>query len=113
MKDHLLAALKGSLETAGLWRKNALLLAAVSGGGDSVALLYGLTLLRKDGGFRLAACHVQHGLRGESSRLDQQLTEDLCARWNVPLAIREARAAGGYGHPGHGNAGPGKQQHCP
>ena len=31
MKDHLLAALKGSLEAAGLWRKNALLLAAVSG----------------------------------------------------------------------------------
>lgn len=100
MKDHLLAALKGSLETAGLWRKNALLLAAVSGGGDSVALLYGLTLLRKDGGFRLAACHVQHGLRGESSRLDQQLTEDLCARWNVPLAIREAGLQGDMDTPG-------------
>ena len=100
MKDHLLAALKGSLEAAGLWRKNALLLAAVSGGGDSVALLYGLTLLRKDGGFRLAACHVQHGLRGESSRLDQQLTEDLCARWNVPIAIREAGLQGDMDTPG-------------
>ena len=100
MKDHLLAALKGSLEAAGLWRKNALLLAAVSGGGDSVALLYGLTLLREDGGFRLAACHVQHGLRGESSRLDQQLTEDLCARWNVPLAIREAGLQGDMDTPG-------------
>ena len=100
MKDHLLAALKGSLETAGLWRKNALLLAAVSGGGDSVALLYGLTLLRKDGSFRLAACHVQHGLRGESSRLDQQLTEDLCARWNVPIAIREAGLQGDMDTPG-------------
>ena len=100
MKDHLLAALKGSLEAAGLWRKNALLLAAVSGGGDSVALLYGLTLLREDGGLRLAACHVQHGLRGESSRLDQQLTEDLCARWNVPLAIREAGLQGDMDTPG-------------
>ena len=100
MKDHLLAALKGSLEAAGLWRKNALLLAAVSGGGDSVALLYGLTLLREDGGFRLAACHVQHGLRGESSRLDQRLTEDLCARWNVPLAIREAGLQGDMDTPG-------------
>ena len=100
MKDHLLAALKGSLEAAGLWRKNALLLAAVSGGGDSVALLYGLTLLREDGSFRLAACHVQHGLRGESSRLDQQLTEDLCARWNVPIAIREAGLQGDMDTPG-------------
>ena len=100
MKDHLLAALKGSLEAAGLWRKNALLLAAVSGGGDSVALLYGLTLLREDVGFRLAACHVQHGLRGESSRLDQLLTEDLCARWNVPLAIREAGLQGDMDTPG-------------
>ena len=100
MKDHLLAALKDSLEAAGLWRKNALLLAAVSGGGDSVALLYGLTLLREDGGFRLAACHVQHGLRGESSRLDQRLTEDLCARWNVPLAILEAGLQGDMDTPG-------------
>ena len=100
MKGHLLAALKDSLEVAGLWRKNALLLAAVSGGGDSVALLYGLTLLREDGGFRLAACHVQHGLRGESSRLDQRLTEDLCARWNVPLVIREAGLQGDMDTPG-------------
>ena len=73
---------------------------AVSGGGDSVALLYGLTLLREDGGFRLAACHVQHGLRGESSRLDQLLTEDLCPRWNVPLAIREAGLQGDMDTPG-------------
>ena len=100
MKANLLAALRRSLEAAGLWRKNALLLAAVSGGGDSVALLYGLALLREDGGFRLAACHVQHGLRGESTRLDQRLTEALCARWNVPLTVREAGLQGDMNTPG-------------
>lgn len=100
MKERLLAELKRSLEAAGLWQKNALLLAAVSGGGDSMALLYGLTLLRDEGGFRLAACHVQHGLRGESTRLDQRLTEELCVRWNVPLTVREAGLTGDMNTPG-------------
>lgn len=100
MKERLLAELKRSLEAAGLWQKNALLLAAVSGGGDSMALLYGLTLLRDEGGFRLAACHVQHGLRGENTRLDQRLTEELCVRWNVPLTVREAGLTGDMNTPG-------------
>lgn len=42
------------------------LLAAVSGGGDSVALLHGLVALREPLGLSLTVGHLDHGLRDES-----------------------------------------------
>ena len=40
-------------------------IAAVSGGADSVALLFALYLLKDSLGFTLEAAHFNHGLRGE------------------------------------------------
>ena len=48
-------------------------LCAVSGGVDSVVLLH---LLRRCG-VRVAALHVEHGIRGESSLRDCAFVEDL------------------------------------
>lgn len=76
------------------------LLCAVSGGGDSVALLYALYLLREQMGFQLEAVHVQHGLRGESSRADEDLVRGLCARWHVPLTVAQANLNGSMEDPG-------------
>lgn len=76
------------------------LLCAVSGGGDSVALLYALHLLRGQMGFRLEAVHVQHGLRGESSQADEELVRSLCARWRVPLTVAQANLNGSMEDPG-------------
>lgn len=90
MTEALLVALRASLTEAGLWRPTATLLAAVSGGADSVALLYALTLAQKEAKFSLEACHVQHGLRGEASLADQRFVEALCAQWNVPLRVMQA-----------------------
>lgn len=76
------------------------LLCAVSGGGDSVALLYALYLLREQMGFRLEAVHVQHGLRGESSQADEDLVRSLCTQWCVPLTVANANLQGSMGSPG-------------
>ena len=43
------------------------ILAAVSGGADSVCLLWILQELSQTMGFRLAAFHLNHGLRGEDA----------------------------------------------
>ena len=56
-------------------------LCALSGGADSVCLLHSLYLLRSKLGFRLAAAHFNHNLRGEESRRDEIFVRqfiDLC-----------------------------------
>jgi tRNA(Ile)-lysidine synthase len=70
-----------------LIQKNDIITAAVSGGRDSMALLYTLNILKKDFEFELHACHINHGLRGEDSDMDEELVRDECARLSVPLRI--------------------------
>ena len=65
-------------------------LAAVSGGADSVALLAMLRELAGRGKIRLAAAHFEHGIRGEASRADAAFVRSLCEKWGVPLTIGSA-----------------------
>lgn len=69
-------------------------LAAVSGGADSVCLLHLLLALREPLGLReVAALHVHHGLRGAEADRDEQLVRALCREWGVPLTVRKAEIA--------------------
>ena len=45
-------------------RKGDVVAAGVSGGADSVCLLFVLCALRRRLGFTVKVCHVNHGLRG-------------------------------------------------
>lgn len=62
-----------------LWRPGEKLLAGVSGGLDSVALLHLLCAT----GLRPVVAHVNHRLRGRESSRDEQFVHDLCARWGL------------------------------
>jgi tRNA(Ile)-lysidine synthase len=55
-------------------------LIGVSGGRDSVALLYALTNL---GYRRLIVCHLDHELRGHASKADAKFVRDLAAKLNL------------------------------
>lgn len=57
----------------------------VSGGADSVALLFGLYLLKEKLNFRLSAAHFNHHLRGTESDGDAAFVAALCARYAIPL----------------------------
>jgi len=100
MTRRLLCALRRCLAQAGLWRQDASLAAAVSGGGDSMALLCALSLLRQEMPFRLTACHVQHGLRGEESLNDQRLVEETCQKLGIPCVVDDAALHGDMHTPG-------------
>ncbi len=60
---------------------------ALSGGADSVALLFAFYLLKEKLGIRLEAAHFNHHLRGEESERDEAFAKDLCHRYDIPLHI--------------------------
>ena len=66
------------------------LAAAVSGGADSMALLLLLRQLQPRFGYTLFACHVNHGLRGQSADRDEAFVRAECARLGVPLRVFHA-----------------------
>ena len=65
-------------------------LAAVSGGADSVALLLMLRTLAESEGFFLSAAHVNHGLRPEAGE-DATFVAALCGKWDVPCRVLPVR----------------------
>ncbi len=73
-----------------LFEKGERVLAAVSGGPDSVAMLDLLRRFRDRGEIELFACHLDHGLRGEDSRADAAFVAELTERINIPLETARA-----------------------
>jgi len=57
----------------------------VSGGADSICLLFMLLKLQKEMGFSIAAVHVHHGIRGEGADADERYVKEICAKQEVEL----------------------------
>ncbi len=68
-------------------------LAAVSGGIDSMSLLHLLVSLRQEFGYTLEAAHVHHGLRGVEADRDERFVRQTCEAWGVPLHVLHADVA--------------------
>ena len=60
-------------------------LVALSGGGDSVGLFYGLLELQSVFSFTICCAHVNHGIRSIEADRDEAFCRDLCAQNNVAL----------------------------
>lgn len=58
---------------------------ALSGGGDSVALFDYCKAHAAAYNIALSAVHIEHGIRGQTSRSDAAFINKLCAREGVPL----------------------------
>ena len=58
---------------------------ACSGGADSLCLLHYLYKRAPSDGFFLSAVHVEHGLRGESSKEDAAFVAKFCDTLHIPL----------------------------
>ncbi len=68
---------------------------AVSGGADSVALLFSLYLLKDKLKISLEAAHFNHNLRGEESSRDEAFVRQLCDRYDVPLHVGSGTVTAG------------------
>jgi tRNA(Ile)-lysidine synthase len=68
---------------------------AVSGGADSVCLLFVLQELAPRMRWRLTVLHLDHGLRGAESRADAEFVAGLADQLGLPLLLRAADLTGG------------------
>ncbi|MBR3927449.1 MAG: tRNA lysidine(34) synthetase TilS [Clostridia bacterium] len=76
------------LAASGILNKHVL--AALSGGADSVALVFLLNEKRLKGEIRLTLAHFEHGIRGEESKKDQAFAAALAERLGLPLITESA-----------------------
>jgi tRNA(Ile)-lysidine synthase len=58
---------------------------ALSGGADSVSLLYALLSIKDELGITVNAAHLNHLIRGEEAERDQNFVTDLCEKLGVTL----------------------------
>lgn len=66
----------------------------VSGGADSMALLNVLLELKDEFGMNIIACHVNHGIRGETADRDEKFVAEACKRLGVDVRILRADVPG-------------------
>lgn len=81
MRDKVLAACRA------LTSPGETVVCALSGGGDSVALLHCLLSLQEELDIKVQAAHFNHCLRGAESDGDEAFVRQLCREWNVPLEV--------------------------
>ncbi len=84
----------GTIQRHALLRDGGPVLVALSGGADSVALLFLLRELEAAGTLRVAGvAHLHHGLRGEAADADAAFCEALASRLGLPCAVERADVA--------------------
>lgn len=87
------------VEVAAFCREEALLsppeeiCCAVSGGADSMALLWCLHTMQEDLHIRVSAAHFNHKLRAEEAERDEAFVRDFCHTHSIPLHVGSENVA--------------------
>src|SRR5712692_6139410 len=87
---HFLHHVAAALDRIGIAPGGTVLL-ALSGGPDSVALLYALDTLKTLRHFKLIAAHLNHHLRGAEADRDEAFARKLCAALGIDLIVERAK----------------------
>jgi len=80
----LIAEVQECIEAHAMLSQGAKVIVAVSGGADSMALLFALFQLRSVYNLTLVVAHVNHQLRGEEAEHDALFVEQQAARLGLP-----------------------------
>lgn len=83
----MLEKVKSYVEKWHMLQSEDCVIVGVSGGADSVCLLFVLLELQKEMGFHMVAVHVNHGLRGREADEDQAYVTRLCAQHGILCEI--------------------------
>ncbi len=79
----MLTKVKKTITDGFLLERGDRLVVAVSGGPDSVALLWTLVLLSLEYELQLTTAHLNHGLRGEEAQAEERFVHSLCAGMGI------------------------------
>lgn len=71
----------------GMLKKEDKVITGVSGGADSICLLFVLLELKKKIPFELVVVHVNHGLRGEEADGDEAYVKELCREHGIVCEV--------------------------
>ena len=63
------------------------ILLGISGGADSVCLARYFLAKRESLALNLYAVHVNHMLRGDEAKRDEEFVREFCRQWNIPLHV--------------------------
>ncbi len=91
----MLNKLERFLREQALTEPGETLVCAVSGGADSIAMLFGFYLLKEKLDITLEAAHFNHHLRGAESDRDESFVRSFCDRYDIPLHIGGAQVVPG------------------
>ncbi|HLB59238.1 MAG TPA: tRNA lysidine(34) synthetase TilS, partial [Bdellovibrionota bacterium] len=85
----LLARVKKTIDTHGLIKPGDKIVAAVSGGVDSMTLLDLLCRLRETYSYDVVVAHVNHGLRGKSAERDANFVKEKAKELGLPFYLKK------------------------
>ena len=83
----MLSKLRAFVKEHQLIEKGEHIICAVSGGADSIALLWALYLLKEEWQLELSAVHFNHHLRQAESDRDEQFVRDFCEGYGIALYV--------------------------
>jgi tRNA(Ile)-lysidine synthase len=89
----LLRTVRTTIEKYNMLQGGELVVVALSGGPDSVALVHALDSLKPTYHLSLHAAHLEHGLRGEESLEDMKFVESMCRGLGIPITTRRVDVA--------------------
>ena len=93
MENDILVKVKGYIGCHGMINSGDRICVAVSGGADSMCLLFLMHELKESMGFFLSAVHVEHGIREQASVDDMKFVIHQCDRLGISLETARVDAA--------------------
>ncbi len=86
----MICKVKGALQKYSMPVCGKRIVVALSGGADSIALVYALNSLKEEYSFTLEACHINHGIRGETAERDEAFVKAECEKLGIKLYLLHA-----------------------